>query len=288
MPKNKKEEFDVNDWAKEVFGSHLDDDKLEVVKELLAQEDVSKKIREGYLRQSDYSRSMDALKDKEKQTEQKYQEATDFYNKLVRQDHNNQQYVEKLEKELEAARTGGGGRGSSTIDLDDEGKPVFDPKSLEGVITEDKLNEILGEQFKTFEKGAVEFALQINELSQKYHQDFDEYLNTKDLVNHAIENGMTLEDAFNDLTSERYDQKQKEDRQREVDRLVEERLAEERSKLGDNIPSLDGGPTRTHAIRDILRRGTESDMLSKEGRRKAAFDLLNKLKKGERQPNQAL
>jgi hypothetical protein len=123
----------------------------------------------------------------------------------------------------------------------------------------EQLDEINRER----EQNAIAYSNKINQLSNKHHKNFDEYLDFDALVEHATKNSMNLDEAYADMNKVEYDALNEKIITDRIDVAVKEALVDARSSR--DIPGVDNGPKRVSGL-DI----PEEDRLKDEDARVAA------------------
>ena len=165
-------DFDTAGYLDSVIKeSGLDEQQAEVLRELARNDDFSKTLARDVLARQDYSRNMDALRDRQTELEKQEQ----YFQMQASQDHNNAQYVAKLKADLEAAQTS-----SSSSEFDFE-SGEFDTKAFEARI-ERKLKEQQAEMARTVEsrdRSWMDVIAQTATINSSYQKEFGDVLDTQ-------------------------------------------------------------------------------------------------------------
>lgn len=224
--------FDVNDILKDVTG--LTDEQKTLLQSTLTNPAVNKRLEEGQMRQSDYSRQIAEAQDKIKK-------ATDYYNELAQW---KQTEAQRLEAERQALGLGTGR---------DAGAGGGDPEYLSKEDFQKRLMEV--------ETGAIGYLEALNQTSMQHYKEFGEILDVTAVRTKASQDQTNFAIAY-----ERYIQpKRAEKAQAELaERIKREREEAAREALANaSIPTgnatqgqgLNGG---TPHVLDMIADKTRS------------------------------
>lgn len=275
--KKKKQEFDASEWMNEVFdGVDIPDEQREALEQILGDEKVTQRVANGYLRQSDYSRAMDELRDQ-------MQEAKEFIENQKNVDHNNADKYNAVVKENEKLR-----RALASGDLDLEPDSDNQNGRREGqngnhpdldtsrFIDEDKLLEFAQKFSQQKDAESISYMNRVLKLTEKFRDDFGKSLDLDEYTNFAAENSLNLDQAYEPFTRELREektQKEREDWERQRTQEIETQI---RSRYG--IP-LNPQPTSVRSI-DALK-AEESELRDEGSRKSGAAKLLRELAASE-------
>jgi hypothetical protein len=257
-------DFNSGEWFAEITkGVDLPADQAEVLKAVLAREDLSANVGKSVSRQSDYSRNMDQLSTQKAELDRKIAAASEsveqgkmFVERNKDRDHNNMDIHEDLTNKLAEANRRLEDAGEERVKAPAApAQPKFDESKF---VTKDDIAAMRQDA----DKNAIAYANRVNSLGNKYHADFGKYLDADKLVDHATQKGITLDAAFSDLYADDYATKSETDIQARIDKAVDDKETELRSTL--DFPE-NAGPQRVSGL-DI----PEEDRLKSEGSRVAA------------------
>lgn len=273
------EVFEVKEWFADVIkGLNVPEEEAKALLKTLEREDIRKNIGNSVLRQSDYSRRSDELKVREgklSETEatikEKGIEADVFVQRQKDRDHNNEELFTQLNTDLIEAN-----RRLEELGEEPKHRSVKKPpveESSPKYVTADELEKRDAER----ESHAISYANKVQNLSNRFHADFKEYLDPDKLVEHATEKGLTLDLAYDDLFKDRYVEKSEKEVKTRIETAVEEARVEERSRSG--VPLVEEGPGRV-AVFDVP---VEDRLLTEDSRVGAATAALKEVRSGKRQ-----
>jgi hypothetical protein len=250
--------FEISDWLDDVLkGVDLPEEEAKALRSTLERAEVRKEIGNSVLRQSDYSRQLDALKTDQDAAAEARAEGDAFLARNKDRDHNNSEIHKTLADQLdEANRRLSEGLGDPVTPTSSTSPTQQDDSNF---ITLEQLDEINRER----EQNAIAYSNKINQLSNKHHKNFDEYLDFDALVEHATKNSMNLDDAYHDMHKTEYDELNEKVITDRIDVAVKEALVDARSNK--DIPGVDVGPKRVSGL-DI----PDEDRLKTEDSRVAA------------------
>lgn len=246
----KKIELTGEDLINE-FTSGLPSEQVEALKQVLAYEPVQQKIRDGYLRQSEFSRRMDELREEQKKLETQQEESRRYYESQVALSHNNKAEYDRLlaEKEELEAKLAGGTQSTTDWSYSYGGQTVSEdyvPKSvLEKRIAD--LNKQHEEMLLNTQNNAINLMAKMTNLAQKHYAEFGEPLDTNELTKFAINNNIPLETAYERSTSERRSEVLERKHAEAIQKAREDGAREALSK--HNLPVVDNRPKEIHALR---------------------------------------
>lgn len=273
------EVFDLKEWFAEnvLKGQDIPEEEAKALFKTLERDTIRKNIGNSTLRQSDYSRTMDGLKVREDKIsatetsiEEKRVEADVFIQRQKDRDHNNEKLFEQMQLDLaESARL---------LEKLGETPPKRTPPKVETEpVKEYATIDDLDARDATRDQDSVAYLNKVTNLANRFHKDFDEYLDPDVLVEHATKKELTLDGAYDDLYKERYATKSEEAVQERIKVAVEEARVEERSRTG--VPLVEEGPTRPHVF-DVP---PEERLVTEDSRVGAATAALKQIRSGKRE-----
>lgn len=179
--------FDTKQYLEELFkdAGVSDDNVKQAVSGFFSNDAVTKRLSADVLRQSDYSRNMDALKSKEQQVSAYYQSLLDTTNK--NQAVLDQALAEKARYEEEFGPLNGDPTKQRTL--------VSSPTDL--VALEKKWNDQLAQRDSQF----IELLKQVPNLAVAHYDKFKEVLDTDALGKLAMEKGLSLRQAYDEYSA---------------------------------------------------------------------------------------
>lgn len=242
--------FDVDGFLDEmVRKGSLSADERNLAKPYF--EKAEQELRDGYLRQSDYSRRMNELQEKMKAEDE-------FAQQLA-------QYEAQLKaKESATGNPGPSGGSSWTAPPAPTAAPPAAP-DLKGYVKAEEAQRALMDTFKA----NVELLNITNEHQRLFGRSLERY---DELVQKAFETGRSLRETWRDVHA--VEKREREIQEEQFERRVQERLAEERAKwVTEN--SLDGGRTTPGVVSPFLQalkpeREVQSEQASRNERVQAA------------------
>lgn len=206
------------------------------IKDILADEKVSAKLREGVLARADYSQNMDAFR------EQREQFASE---------------VEEARKRIEGWQKWYGEASTTVANTQEQLKAYQDAYGELDTRTQRRVAHEAGYSKEEFEKRLQEeinkrdvanlkFADDLTDVKLDFRERFKEALNTEDLYKIAGERGVDLKTAYNSYISERVEEQRKQEVEDRVKREREDAVKEYASK--HNLPIIDSRPDVTHVL----------------------------------------
>lgn len=226
-------EFSLEDYVVLLIKDvELPPEDVETLKRVLAHEKVAPRVKDTVLMRSEFSRKMDELTAKEKETEE-------FYNRQLVADHNNRELYERNQAEL--ARYKELASNASTGYGDD------DDANAQARLNGDYVTKV------DYEKGMLEsqrnslkYMNTALKLSHRHFREFSEDLDPDALVEFALKNQIPLEVAYDRFTEDHREKK----RQEEMDRIRKESHDEgyKEALSKHQIPILDNRPRGIHAL----------------------------------------
>ena len=179
--------------------------QIEAAKATISKNPVlAKRLEESTLRQSEFSKGMNDLKDKVKQ-------ATDYYSQLTDWEKEKKKEFEDKEKQL---TSNGGVPSSSGVGKDNT------PGEID--LSEFVDRKTFEEAAKTYEDGALGVIIGVTKYTQDYHQRFGEYIDPEILITRVMNDGVSLEEAYR----REIEPKVEEQRQQELQAKIEAAKAE--------------------------------------------------------------
>jgi len=233
-------DFDLNQYMKELLKdaeSSLPKEQVETLKQVLAHEKVAPRVKELALARSDYSRNMDKIREDERKLQEKMAETERFYQSQILADHNNKESFDKIVAENQRLRqmtASGDFSGYQT----QEGTQPMAQSGISNAEWDKKLQQI--------QVDGVTLMGKMNYLQAKHLKEFNEVLDTLDVVKHANEKHLPLDLAYESYTKDLRTKKEEEKRQAELAKAREEGAMEYASK--HNMPLVDTRPRGVHAL----------------------------------------
>lgn len=182
-------------------------------------------IGDGVLARADYSKKMDDLASKEAVVLEDFERNQTWFEQ-------NKERLGKVETlEATIARLQG--------QKPPEDKKPDPPTAPDGYVTRDDLLKIINER----EQGFAGFSGLTNTLSVKHYADFHEVLDMNAVIAHATKKRLPLLDGYKDLYAEQIKAKADAEEKARIDKLVEERLTEEKKKLSQPFPLRNQQPS---------------------------------------------
>lgn len=168
-------------------------------------------------RQSEFSRAMDEARDLEAKTKAWHAELAEWYQQ-------SKDLVEEGKRARDLAARGGRGTPDPARVPEDEM-----PKD---VLTREEFNKLLTER----ERGYVDVMAITSSLATRHLKEFGEPLDVHALLAHPKIQELGLEGAYRDKFATQYAEKQQTAEKERIDKIVNERLAEERRKHTSRPP----------------------------------------------------
>lgn len=221
--------------------------------------DALNAMGEGALARSDYSRNMDELRTKRDELDAIHQEQLAWWERS----RGTVEEYQRLKPELERLKSGGNGGD----------KPVFDEESLA---------RTLEQRDRSY---AAAMAL-VQKISLQHFRDFQEVLDTDELINDPRlgqplkgQSGRSfgLQDAYLAKYGDRVSLRAKEAREAEINKLVQDRLAEELAKrpMSQPFPLRSAEPSPLDAL--TTEKGPAQHTLDSAV---AEYDRLQQVRQG--------
>lgn len=206
------------------------------LKDLLEDEKVSTKLREGVLARADYSQSMDALKAEKEQVstylqqeKQKIEGWYKWYGDATAQMSATAEELQKYKDEFG--------------DLDDKGQRRA---AAQMGMTPDQVNKILADEIQKRETAYLKFAEDLTDIKMDHRDRFKERLDTEAVYKLAADKQLSLQAAYKEYISERVDDLNRKDLEDRLKAAREEGFKEALSK--HNLPVMSSDPTVTHVL----------------------------------------
>jgi len=232
-------EFDINEYITNLLADEtIDDATKETFSGVLARDGVSARLKEGYLRQSDYSRNMDHLRTKEEQLESEIERSRTFYNDQIDQDHNNMTKWSALQQENAQLKSS-----SSDFSWDDPADPPATPDAPTNVVTQKEFKQALA----TLEQQSISLLGQTVNKVQEHMRDYDEPLDAVGLYSYAVEKKLPIDTAYDHYTKETREEARTKKHKADIDEAREAGAQDARSKM--NLPAVDVKPRGIHALK---------------------------------------
>jgi hypothetical protein len=221
----------------------IPEEKRKAVEESLTQDKVLAVIGDGALRQSDYSRAMDELKETRKQTDYEKTRYEELYGKNVSWLEGQKSGIDKLqadlkERDLTIAKLKKRSRSDDDdLDLDDDDDltkpPAIDTSNF--ITKEEHEKAISG-----LERDALNIIPVVNKLTMKHFKDYGEILDSTELFKHATQTGLALDRAYDDMTKDVAKKQQDDEITERIEAARKEGLAEglKQSREGGELPYL--------------------------------------------------
>ncbi len=222
--------FDVNDILKDVTG--LTDDQKALLQSTLSNPTLNKRLEEGQMRQSDYSRQV-------AEAVEKSRKATEYYNELTQW---KQTEAQRLEQERHALGLSEGAAGAGG----------GDPEYLSKTDFQKRLSEV--------ETGAIGYLEALNQTSMQHYKEFGEILDVTAVRTKAAQDQTNFSIAYERYIQPKRLEKQAVELEARIKREREEAKAEALANI--SIPTgtgsgqgLSGG--QTHVL-DMIADKTKS------------------------------
>jgi len=206
------------------------------IKDILADEKVSAKLKEGVLARADYSSNMDALRAEREnfanevsQAREKIQGWQKWYGDVSTE-------VSKTQDELKAYKEAYG-------DLDDAGQRRV---ARQVGLTPDEFEKRLNEEIGKRDLANLKFADDLTDIKIDFSNRFKESLDTAEVYKIAGERGTDLKTAYNLHIAERVEELKATETKELIKREREEAVKEYASK--HNLPILDTRSAVTHVL----------------------------------------
>ena len=196
----------------------IPEDKRAAAKELLgSNEQVLEHAGQHVMMRDDYSRSWDKVVEYKGQLDGWYQEKLSTLEE-----------AEKLKKRVAELEKGGGSQPPKDDD-GDGGEGVAGSAtlkrleaSLKDTITRDEATKALSQTAAQLQQDTLSYAQALNDLSFQHWTDFNERLNTTELIESARKNRTTLGAAYTELTRDRYQSKAKKDDEDRIKKIIDD------------------------------------------------------------------
>jgi hypothetical protein len=205
------------------------DDRRQTLEEVLSLDTVNSKLREGVLARSDYSRSMDALREERQALEREVAEARTkiegwqvWYNDATRD------YAE-MQSRLNSYETEYG---------ELEGR-------RQNFLTKEEYTAELGRRLEERDQLAIRFADVLTDLKLDHKAQFGEKLNTNELITYAQRQGLPLEVAYERFVAPRVDEMRKQEYEENLKKAREEGAREYAAQ--HQLP-VSPSPAQPHAL----------------------------------------
>ena len=223
------------------------EDKRAAVEEGLADEGTHQFLADGALRQADYSRGMDTLKDEREALAVKATELEGMRGSVNAKYQEQTAWWEANQPLIEAGK-----RAMAVANGDDPAKATkpaaADPP--EGMVRKEEVEQMLTER----EGGAAEFFVVLNDLSMRHFQEFGERLDAGALLHDPKIKEVGIEALYRDTFKDRYAEKAKKAEDDRIEKRVEDRLAEERKTVASRplypVAPGDGSPLDALTTKD--------------------------------------
>jgi hypothetical protein len=223
----------------------IPEEKRKAVEESLSQEKVLDVIGDGVLRQSDYSRSMDALKEDQKKAEYEKGRYEELYEKNVAWIEVNKSAIDKYQADLKdrnetIAKLKKRSRAvDDDLDLDDvDGDPTPTPPAIDMsnfVTKEDHDKALAG-----LERDALNIIPLVNQLTMRHFKTYGDILDSAELFKHAAKTGLALDRAYDDMTKDTAKKQQDDEITKRIEAAKQEGIAEglKQGREGGGLPYI--------------------------------------------------
>lgn len=205
--------------------SHVPEDRRTTVEEALAASDARTELERGYRRQSDYSREMDRIRQREQELDATLTEANeriagwqDWYNTA------SQEYDDMKRRVA-----------MNTVEDD---QPTAPP--TQGLTKED-----LAQELAARDRMAIAFADVLTDIKIEHKERFHEKLDTQKVTEYALKRGLPIDAAYREFIAPREKEIQKKETEEMLARAREEGAREALTK--HRLPVL-SGPLETHPL----------------------------------------
>ena len=205
------------------------------IEEILKDEKVSAKLKEGVLARAEFSSQMDALSTERRQFESEVAEARqkierwqDWYGKTS-------QEVATIQDELKRYRDEYG-------ELTHEGRRAAKAQGL----TAEEFDKKLQDEINKRDLANLKFADDLTDIKIDYRERFKEKLDTGAVFKIAGEKNLPLDAAYNIFIADKVEEQRKVAYAEEIKRNREEAVAEYAAK--HNLPVIDSNPAHVHVL----------------------------------------
>lgn len=256
MSTKKKAAQDVNplEWLLE--GEEVDDAERAVIEQVLARESVAKRVKDGVLGRSEFSRRMDELAEREKELQKEEEDLNAWRNDLM---------VWKQAKESEFSQRK---PADSTDDLDDDDLDDEDDDMPKGkYLTEEQVEKILQDRLTKLQQGmqsgfsgVVGLQKFFRKAGDQYYKEFGDFLDPDEFEKFYVENKHTdYNRAFEEYVAPKREENRKTKYEEELKAAREEGRREAMS--GHDIP---GGDITSANRAPLLRKANDKPMSEDE------------------------
>lgn len=230
MDFNQEKLFD--EWFAE---AGLTPDELEATKKVLAQEKVAAKLRESVLARSDYSKNMDAIRNQQTEIERLKSDTEREYYQMLAADHNNKEAWVRLQEENQQLKSNYSSDSYST----DDNYVGLTEEQIQKRVTE-AVNKSQEDSLRVLDK-----ALSIYDSHRREFGNEDFQLN--DVIKSAVNSGLPLEKAYNEMVAGKRAEAQMKKHQAEIEKAKQEAIEEYASKHA--LPTVAARPRGVHPLR---------------------------------------
>jgi len=192
--------------------------------------ETSDYVAESTMRLADYSRGHNALQQQRASLEEAKERSETMYRDNVAWHAENKAAYDRMTTQLDHYKR------LATADLDPgdfgEGGDLLAPKTppngeMPGYIKEEEVKRMLEER----DRGAMDYEALVAELRNRHQTTFGEFLNIRDLTDHATKKSMRLLDAYDEVYGERLREKTDADLETRIAKERKEAAAEARAEV---------------------------------------------------------
>lgn len=195
--------------------------------------ETSDYVAEHTMRLADYSRGHNALQQQRTSLEEAKERSETMYRDNVAWHAENKAAYDRMSTQLEHYKrlanadpdTGDPGEGDPTL-------PKTPPNGeMPGYVKEEDVKRLLAEGRQQSDREAMNYEALVAELRNRHQTTFGEFLNIRDLTDHAAKKGVRLLDAYDEVYGERLREKTDADLETRIAKERKEAAAEARAEV---------------------------------------------------------
>lgn len=206
--------------------SHVPDERRAVVEEALAG-DARTELERGYRRQSEFSREMDRIRQREQELDATLTEANERVSGW-------QQWYDQASQEYDDMK-----RRVALTSVEDEDGGI-PPQPQHGLTKEE-----LAQELAARDRMAIAFADVLTDIKIEHKERFHEKLDTQKLTDYALKRGLPIDAAYKEFVAPREEEIRKKETEEMVARAREEGAREALTK--HRLPVV-SGPMESHPL----------------------------------------
>lgn len=186
MPRS---DFDVSAYASELLkdAQDLPAEKRAVLEEVLSDDRIKNRLADSVLRQQDYSRQTQQIAASKRELEAKNNELTNWYTQQLNTVKQNQEEYERMQSQLKAYAERYGEE-----DMNRYQQPTVPQQDLSKFVPRD----VFDSELARIQNQGIQLMAEIDTLQSRHYHEFKEPLDMIELKNKAVEQGMTLQQAY--------------------------------------------------------------------------------------------